>query len=116
MSSSLVIDERDYRFSIIWVIDGEEGATLGEDTYTDKQLAKASPEDRDHILATITASKAPGATRDGSYGYWWESKTQAAAALRAIKKTLRADNGAPWPEWTVPALAAGWKPPKKWKP
>ncbi len=52
-----------------------------------------------------------------STGFWWESESAARAALAKVKviaKTLL--NDVPWPEWARKALAAGWKPPKGWKP
>lgn len=104
-------------YSICWFFpdEGEEGGYLGDDKYTERDLAKASNrEERDHILATITASKTDGAelTRDGLV---WESRTAATNALRAIKAALQ-NSTAPWPEWAVKAKAEGWTPPKGWKP
>ena len=117
MSESLVLEcNRNGGWHIMWVIDGDEGATLGESTYTARDLKKASPDDRDHILATITAAKCPGARRINHDGYCWQSKTQASAALKVVRLALKSDTGAAWPEWTIAAIAAGWRAPKGWKP
>lgn len=103
-------------FRIQWVFeDLGEGATLGESVYTDRDLTKSEASDREHILATITASKTEGVKHD-RHGYYWPSMSSAKAALRAIKAAWKLDTGAPWPEWAVKAQGAGWKPPKGWKP
>lgn len=48
---------------------------------------------------------------------YWDSYSQAKKALAIAKriwKELR--DGRPWPDWAKQASAAGWKPPKGWKP
>lgn len=37
-------------------------------------------------------------------------------ALSAANKALREGNDVPWPAWAIQAQAAGWTPPKGWKP
>jgi len=107
----------EYRWYIAWFFEDDgEGGALGESTHTEKDLENATPEDREHILATLTAQKTEGWER-GNFGVLtWESLTKAKAALRAVKAALKSDKGGKWPEWAVKAQAAGWKPPKGWKP
>lgn len=45
------------------------------------------------------------------------SKSRAERALRIVKACKKlAEENVPWPEWALQAQAAGWKPPKGWKP
>jgi len=113
----LVVDcDRLGVWRITWFLaeDGDLGASLGEQEYTQASLEKADPAERDHVLATLTAKKTAGVKRDGTY--YWESESAATKALRLINATLKADDGAPWPEWAIKAKAEGWKAPKGWKP
>lgn len=116
MTAELGLDEDRLGWSIIWVIDGDIGGTLGEDIYTDQQLAKAKFDDWEHIAATIAVSKTEGVERLGSHGYYWETKGDAMKALRAAKAAIKDKSKKPWPEWATKAVANGWKPPKGWKP
>jgi hypothetical protein len=111
-----VIDDRHGFYRICWYLAEEDdlGAELGEQEYTQASLDKAGPSDRDHILASLTAKKTAGVERDRSY--YWESHAAATKALRLINVTLKADGGAPWPDWAIKAKAEGWKAPKGWKP
>lgn len=113
----LIIDDNDYGiYRIVWYLAENQdiGGVLGDEEYTDEQLAKClSDEDRQHIVATIAASKTIDVRCD-SNGYFWETKAQATMALRACNAALRTKMV--WPEWATKASAAGWKPPKNWKP
>lgn len=105
-------------YRITWYLAecDDTGGTLGEgDEYTDEDLAKASPEDRPHLVACITAAKTDGVEQDNR-GFHWASKAKAATALRAINLAMRTDGGAPWPDWAIKAKAERWTPPKGWKP
>jgi hypothetical protein len=56
-----------------------------------------------------------------TYGYEFEAPAWARkfrAAMNAALKSARSeyDSNVPWPEWAKQAEAAGWKPPKGWKP
>jgi hypothetical protein len=117
-NAQLVVDADRLGYYICWYFpdEGDQGGTLGESTYTAAQLAKAEPADWEHIKATITAGQTAGVERAGHDGYRWESRTDAFAALRAIKAAIKDKSNKPWPEWAVQAKAAGWKPPKGWKP
>lgn len=117
---SLKIVNADYEYQIQWYFpdDGDFGSTLGESTFTDCDLKTCERDDRDHVIASITASKTEGVegvVRDGTRGYYWPSKSAATAALRAIRIAIKSDE-APWPEWAIKAAGAGWKAPKGWKP
>lgn len=118
--TKLIIDDNDsYVYRLAWFIveDDYIGGTLGEETYTEADLKrKKDPESREHIAATIAASRTVGVERD-SNGYYWGSRKAASAALKACKIAMKvARAGTPWPEWAVKASAAGWKPPKGWTP
>jgi hypothetical protein len=110
----------DQRHYIAWVdtTDGEEGARLGESRYTERDLASASPENWVHIKATLVAEQTAGVIvpRERWRNFQWERAADAKAALRAIRAALRDKSSKPWPEWAVKAKAAGWVPPKGWKP
>lgn len=50
-------------------------------------------------------------------GFWWETKSHATAAIAKIRALAKVTlSGVPWPDWAKQAVAAGWKPPKGWKP
>ncbi len=115
MTASLALDFLRGQWRIAWIFDGDDGATLGDDVYTDRDLAKAKPEDWDHVAATLTASKTEGVERDQG-GYYWESESNAKKAYRVVRAVLKDKSKKPWPEWATKAVANGWKPPKGWKP
>ena len=117
-NDQLVVDKDRSGYYICWYFPetGDVGAFLGESTYTAAQLAKAKPADWEHIKATITAGQTAGVERVDRDGYRWESRADAFAALRAIKVAIKDKSNKPWPQWAVQAKAAGWTPPKGWKP
>jgi hypothetical protein len=103
---------------IAWLLaeDGDIGATLGDgDRYTQADLNKATPDDRPHILACLTAAKDDGVEHDRR-GFYWTTRAKATLALRMINLALKTDGGAPWPEWALKAKAEGWREPKGWRP
>lgn len=114
----IVLDADRLGYFLAWYFpeEGDIGATLGESEYTEEQLARAKPNDWEHVKATITASRTDGVERCGSDGYRWQSKTKAQAALRAINAAIKDRASKPWPDWAVKAKAAGWKAPENWKP
>jgi hypothetical protein len=103
-------------FEIGWYFpdEGEFGAMLGEERYTEADIAKAKPDDREVVVAYLAALKTEG-VQQGSSRIFWETRKHASNALRAIKAAVVNDEK-PWPEWAVKARAEGWKPPKGWKP
>lgn len=118
MSAKLVIVDSDYVYRIQWSFDDDDdyGATLGERRYNDSDAQTCKPEDWEHVVATIVAGRSSGVRRDGSAGYSWDSRSEASAALKAIKIALKAKAGKPWPSWALTAKAEGWSPPKGWTP
>lgn len=127
MSSLDVFDADGYgeAYYIAWIFDGDEGGILGDETYTDVDLAKAAAKSDDdswqHIKATITASKTERVDRRRvhramSTCYVWPTRKAATAALRAVKAAIKDRSDVPWPDWAVKAKAAGWTPPKGWAP
>ena len=48
---------------------------------------------------------------------YWESEAAAKRAATIARRILRELRGAaPWPDWAIAAQAAGWKPPRGWRP
>jgi len=101
-----------YRIAWYFPDEGEIGMRLGEDI---KDLNKSGVE-ADHKEASLAVQAIVGVELD-SEGFWWDSKTQAQAALRIAKRAIEELEGSmPWPEWAKRAEAHGWRPPKGWKP
>lgn len=119
MTARLAIDDRDdygrYRIGWYFSEDGDFGAMLGDTKYAERDLAKMTcSEDRDCVIAYLAAVKTEG-VEVGRDGIWWDGRKRAQNALRAIKAAV-SNAEHPWPEWAVKARAAGWTPPKGWKP
>jgi hypothetical protein len=143
MSDKLVLLEERDGYAIAWEINDPEygtdiGAYLGDHDIVRSDIEKiiaacAKPEDFDgmeHDLASRTVADFVKNMGDAvrctaTYGFRFERKSDAQKALTAAKaavKALRerakqvAKNSTPWPTWALQAKAAGWKPPKGWKP
>jgi hypothetical protein len=120
MSTYLAIGGREYSWTIVWIVDDDEGATLGQDRYKDSDLEKVQGDLWEHVAATLAVSKTEGVkfVRSDFLGghYIWESLSDAKKALRAAKAAVKDKRRKPWPEWAVKAQANGWKPPKGWAP
>lgn len=113
--------------------DSGEGAWLGQQTLTSSELDALLAEykaRRDFIeyeyyyvertVARAIATAEISATR-GVTGWHFEDKTQRKKALALARAARTAakrefDTYVAWPGWAQQALAAGWKPPKGWKP
>lgn len=113
MTDRLVVFEDRYGYRIGWECDGDTGAVIGQDK---SDGTGPAPTDRDawEVWIASKLAKESGAYRDGA-AFCWESKSAALAVLRAIKLQFR-NAERPLPEWATTALAAGWKPPKDWRP
>ena len=111
-----IYDADEYLYRLAWYFEdeGDFGGIVGEELYTENALKNASADDREAIVAQLTAAKTEGVQRD-AVGYFWESKKDALGALRACKTAMK-NTETPWPEWAIKAQAAGWKAPKGWKP
>ena len=141
MPSTLVISEDHYVFHVEWDLDGDPGAWVGQDASSSleslkTQAAKAKQRrDEDgwsefEYLAVEIAAKEWATEKKNrdvflrrgiGGGYEFESMSAAKRFLAAMKSAAKAarheyDTGVPWPEWAKQAQAAGWKPPKNWKP
>ena len=111
--SYLAIDESgDY--SIGWVIpdEGEFGAYIGDTDYNSPTAPKSK--DEWEAWAVYQAVKPFAEGKSQLNGFYFGSKRQAQLALQAANASLVSN--APWPEWAVRAKAAGWTPPKGWRP
>jgi len=138
MKSPFAVSIDRYQAYVAWIdVDGEEGAHIGQehkrplaelrDAMNVSKNDRASDTARSdfqfyavEIAAREWVSTHPSASR-GHDGYEFESEASAkkfCAAMRAALKAADAeyDTGVPWPEWAKQATAAGWKPPKGWKP
>lgn len=141
MTSKLVISQDRYVFHIEWNDDGEPGAWVGQDASSSleslkAQAAKAKQRRDDdgwsefeYLAVEIAAKELAKKEKDSdiflrrgvSGGYEFESMAAAKRFLAAMKSAVKAarheyDTGIAWPEWARQAHAAGWKPPKNWKP
>lgn len=121
--TKLIITDDERFFRLTWFFPDEEdvGGNVGDGPVVTaanlNQLAKKNREDWEADAASFCAQQTDGVCRDDR-GLFWETRSQAAAALRACKKAI-ADGppeGHPWPEWATKAASEGWKPPKGWKP
>lgn len=103
----LIITEHPFGYSISWYLGGMDGvgASLGEGDLPTED----SPDD--HCVAT-RAVAALDPERD-EFGFYWETRNKAKAALAAAKGAIA---NKPWPWWAVRAKMDGWRPPKGWRP
>lgn len=118
MSEKLRIIECRNGYGIIWVVDGEHGAEVGDFAFD-----WARPKDQDDVdpwLAYHAARPLADGGRGACDGFRFTTRRRANEALRAIRAALRADKDAqknkPWPAWAQAAAAAGWRAPKGWVP
>jgi len=113
MADRLVVFEKQNVYRIGWYLQEEQdmGATLGEE---DKR--EFSKDEWDYKLAIETIEALPDVEKDKD-GYFWESRKEAQEVLKQIKTAIKSyQSGVKMPDWAKKALAAGWKPPKGWKP
>jgi len=115
--------------------DGDgEGAWVGQDkgtpvaklrTKKDAAYVKRDLSDFEYFAIEIDAREWVEQNRDlvtaTMAGYTFESVSVARRFLKEMQASLKAaraqyETGVPWPEWAKTAEAAGWKPPKGWKP
>lgn len=124
-----VVEDLQGYYRIQWWLPEEEdyGATVGENG---KAPTKSQSTDIEWYTAEAVCFRLHKAiTDDGSdtfgldsRGFWWSTKPKAAKVLTQIlaeTKVALSKGGcaeSTWPEWAITAKAAGWKPPKGWKP
>jgi hypothetical protein len=120
--SYLEIDqERGGYYRLVWYFDGDYGMVCGENP----KLARTAPkrrrgqteEDHRSDLEAHAVEKAikPLAHGRDERGFYWESVVAAHRAYRVACSVLSGKE-TPWPQWAIQAKAAGWTPPKGWKP
>ena len=110
-----VLKVQDYygQYYLTWFIDGEEGACIG-----DRRSQGIGPEPNDYeswqtwIAAHVAREQG---AKPFDFGLGWDTRAPAVRALKIIKVMWK-NRKTPLPEWAKMALAAGWKPPKNWKP
>lgn len=113
----LVEDIWERGWSIGWFDIRPDGSSdmnvlLGEPISGDNRLSH-----QQNIAALRGAQRVRVVCSSTSGAYIWESKKQAARAMRLARAELKAiQTGRPFPEWAKQALAEGWKPPRRWRP
>lgn len=123
-----------YEYHIAWVDEDDEGAWIGQDAATPTyaltgKLAEAKKkrdfEEYEYLAVELASREWVGKAGEGvsraNDGYAFESMAKTKKfliAMRAAMKVARSEfeTGIPWPDWAKQAKAAGWKPPKGWKP
>jgi len=116
--SYLEVDEQDGAHRLAWFFPEDEdfGAYVG-----DRDVSETREGDTDEDkkakweIMTADAAAKPFSCGKSSYGYEFETEKKAKLALLAANTSLL-NGGAPMPTWATTALAAGWTPPKSWKP
>jgi len=112
-------------YRIQWELQGDEfdmGAYCGQSKTKPSDKIPSDLEEREfwayERAGFQTIEEGPkGYCGHDSTGFWWETERQAKEALAKIKVLAKATlSSVPWPDWAVQAAAAGWKPPKGWKP
>lgn len=123
----LVVVEVGSEYRLQWWLPEDEdyGATVGEGG---KAPTKGKNTDIEWYTAEVVCFRLYKATPDSDTfgldgrGFWWSSKTGATKVLTQIRAETRialqakGESKEEWPDWAITAKAAGWKPPKGWKP
>lgn len=126
----LVIETDGYWYYLQWYLaeDRDLGGVIGESTslrslvLIEKAMQKQlAPDEQEACVVHRTALQCGAQVVTVGRGigtvFAWETLAGARTALAAIKAGLLADaSKRPWPDWAIKAKAAGWKPPKGWKP
>ncbi len=112
---------------VAWFDEGEEGACVGQECRDGvkkltERLAKATHKDElEYLRVEIAALQHARASRSGEFEISTsrgeiraESRKGQGELMRVCKAALQVAN--PMPDWALTATAAGWKPPKGWKP
>ena len=129
MSSWTIQEDDQDGYCIQWYNsdEGDLGAYFGDGDFEFRHTAnegflKPHPDEDDpdwleaHNLA-VADCKAQGIGTLTKMGFTFESKSKAQRALALLRSAAkRIKDDKPWPDWAVKAQAAGWKPPKGWKP
>lgn len=117
-------------YVIAWIVDGDQGATVGEGHVISGKGGITIPSKNDfddfesfleswtYWTCEIVAAKENKHFKvsDMSGGFVYESKKDAQAVLKKIRAALSlapsAPEDAPMPPWAQEAIALGWTPPK----
>lgn len=142
--SKIDIHENRGQYEVAWFEDGELGAIVGQErrSRTLKQLISILKkkieslkknkhtdlafEEFEFLVVELVAAEfiqdlTFDAYENDSSGIQFYSQGHATKLLRAARARLKLakiewESSVPVPDWVGKALAAGWKPPKGWKP
>lgn len=114
----LVIREEASGYVIYWEDPKDDldiGASVGESYKAGAPVLEEETKDEWEVRVAAEAA-APFVDEKPNYGgFIFYKLATARKALAAANKYLLTGEK-PWPTWAKTALAAGWKPPKDWKP
>jgi hypothetical protein len=108
-------------FFIVWLTDGEEGARVGQDitlqdgVYVEHYFLK-SDDDFEYVTVEREAMAFANENLDSvRRGFCIKGKGKAEELLERLEGARKRFFES-LPDWARHAMAAGWKPPKGWKP
>lgn len=117
--------QQPYGYFIAWYLveEADMGGCLGDEKYPKNFVPKTEDSWSCYTATMAVETFAKGldpdqVTQGQNSGVWYfERRTDAVAALRHANIALNLGwHDKPMPDWAVTALAAGWTPPKDWKP
>jgi|GEM_PF-4233254 len=111
----LVVVDYAHGYALQWIVDDDDGAYVGQSADMSEEVSRKSRDDRETYLAEQAAKSSKAEAEIVGGIYVWESYRAADAVRKAAMLAIKTD-AAEMPEWATKALAAGWKPPKGWKP
>lgn len=108
--NTLTIGETQRRYYLVWVCDGDEGATIDRAATIPADAIEAAAH---HVLrAMVDRGEIDQPNRTGKT-YYFETEKLARRALAEIKARLDSQVVV-LPEWAQAALAEHWTPPRGW--
>jgi hypothetical protein len=112
VSESLVVEEgRDGDFFLVWVVDGDTGARVGEYRDPIVTIPTADVDGWDYLTAEWVARQDKRHEGEPGQVFVWESAAQAKACLARIKAAWKQAKDGPMQGWMQLAIEAGWRPP-----
>jgi hypothetical protein len=108
--------EQKYVWRAGWLVNDEEygeevGLWLGQAPQLEPEDGAEREEWETYLVDQ--ALKVAGTECDND-GFFWETESQCKKALKLAREAMKFER--PVPDWAQKAIAAGFKPPKGWKP